>query len=353
MKGSGGYFGAAGVSSGSEWWRRKKLPGRGTKINAINPGEAFADRNLIENRRNALFKAVKQRRPTKLSHQSFGEWHACVEMARISSVKGKWAVSMGFEIDGIVWLYPEEALFLLDCGALELSIVLCDSCFQKSKIDEAVHESNSQKIPEKMDEMLPNQQIENGSRERGYSKRRVEYCGKQKSSLDIPASIQRGMACIASDPSVMLMFLTYAHLRRSGYVVRRPTALSFVEDLGIKCSVLSVWQHTRFRGRKKCGRPDFHLLIRSNTDEGPTINVLSTMQERISPIGLKIAIVERANILIYEVSDPDSLPLRRKVHESDQFLLKQFQIQSGTVQDEPEPMLTHIDSEDNDAESSS
>ncbi len=150
--------------AGKEWWRKLSLPRRGKKDTLHSPAPLTeAQLTRLEKRRAQLCKAISAPRTSRPKHMSIADWLPAVGRAAVRVQHGNSVMSMGDFVDGVQHLRPEEALFLLDRGTLEL-----------------------------------------------------RHHGR-------PVSLQHAWALLFSLPDALSVehYLAYAHLRRAGYVVRR------------------------------------------------------------------------------------------------------------------------------------
>jgi len=305
-----------------DWWRMKKLPARGMKLNALVPNRAAVKKEVLDTRLDDVFRVVRQRRAAKARNMAQADWHSCVNRACVRVASGKWLVPMGYEGGGFIWLHPEEAHFLVDCGSLELRPVACS------------------------DLSLPN--VATTARKQEAPARR-KACSEQSAVESVPMSVQRSFASLLRGKRDMQLFQVYAYLRRAGYIIRRPRPLDSVEDLGLQFLRFSVWEHAHFRGRKQCGKPDFHLIVQSTDDPIPSVRQIQAAQRACSPIGLKIAFVTGSNVIFSSLSSRIQTPLNREIASEDEHHLKCLSIPSHRVLDEPEPASIQMHSDDDEA----
>ncbi|KAA8492782.1 hypothetical protein FVE85_9054 [Porphyridium purpureum] len=323
----------AGGKPQLDWWRKKKLPARGTKECVASPADAAFDAGVVRGRREAIHKVVGVRKPSKPNSLSIGEWHACVQRVRIVCSRGKWLMSMGFERGQISWLNVEEAIFLLEAGGLYLKSVPC-TVRRTAEECENIHHTVPHSTNDRDQLQLP-------------------WCQQNASPSALPMSLQRAHATMVSSEKQLRIIYATGHLRRIGYIVRRPRMVDEVHTLGAPHIELSVWQHASFRGKRLAGKPDFHLIVLSNLEvEALSMTSVLLAAEKCAPVGLKLCVVERASVLIYDLvgGSPTSgaTPLVRIIGDADQPLLQQYAVDRIRVIDESDLPRIEANSDEED-----
>jgi hypothetical protein len=162
---------------GAQWWRKLSLPRRGKKETLLSPVDASVPKtqaiiNRIAKRRSRLRKAVEAPRVSRAKHLALADWDAERGMARVVCARGNALSSMGvFGAGGVQWLYPEEAVYLVDRAQMDLRV--------------------------------------NG----------------------VPASLHRAFGLVVEGRHGMSLneYCAFTHLRRAGYVVRRH-GLDFIDE---------------------------------------------------------------------------------------------------------------------------
>lgn len=247
----GGSAGASGGvrkktranSMGLQWWRKLTLPRRGKKDSLLQPSELTEEQqSRIGQRRAALMKSTKAPRVARAKSIAVADWDEEQGLARVTAMRGNAMQSMGVFQDGTQMLFPEEALFLVDRGGLDL----------------CVH--------------------------------------------GLPASLQRAWAiAMAADNAVSLEeYLTFAYLRRSGYVVRRYESEEEKREDDIKLS-FSAWRVGSFRRRDPI-RPLFHVAVFRYEDSLPTFEQVARFLDNAGKSRLKFALIDRGVVVLKDVA---------------------------------------------------
>ncbi|KAI0567588.1 tRNA-splicing endonuclease subunit Sen54 [Gracilaria domingensis] len=235
-----------------QWWRKLVLPRRGKKDSLLSPAPLTTAQKLkLEERQASLQKAVQAPRVTRQKHLARAEWDRTRHEAVVTVARGNAMHSMGYFSQGNHYLYPEEALFLVDRGSMDLCI--------------------------------------NG----------------------LPCSVQRAWATIMSAPNSLSLneYLVFAHLRRAGYVVRRYDAAEYGTQNGLDIS-FSVWRVGSFK-RKECSRPLFHLAVFHCEEAPPTISTVGSALEDIGKTRLKFALIDRGVVVLTDVAS-NATPLSER-----------------------------------------
>lgn len=237
-----------------DWWRKLRLPRRGKKESLLVPN-APTDVQMarLDRRRRKLGKAVSAERTSRVKQMSVCTWDNTSGVCRIESQRGNYLVNMGYYEDGTQRIYPEEALYLMDKGVLD-----------------------------------------------------VKYQGK-------PISIQYASVLFNSHENSLSVnqYLTFAHLRRAGYIVRRtnstngndltPTANTHPEmaALGV---CLAAWRVGSWK-RKENTRPLFYVAVFSYEDKPPAISGLASFLDQLEKTRVKIALIDRGVVILSDVAN--------------------------------------------------
>lgn len=230
-------------SMGLQWWRKLTLPRRGKKHSLLAPQPLTqSQEELLLARRAALQKAVIAPRAARVKHIAVAEWDSHKRLARVVSTRGNSMQSMGIFVEGVQYLYPEEAAFLVDKGTLNLL-------------------------------------IEN-----------------------LPASFQRTWAVSMSAINAVSLeeYLTFTHLRRAGYVVRRFEGEKGCLPPGITLS-FSAWRVGSFK-RKEATRPLFHVAVFRYDQPLPLLSSVAQYMEGCEKCRVKIAVIDRGVVVITDVA---------------------------------------------------
>ncbi|XP_041473101.1 uncharacterized protein LOC121422255 [Lytechinus variegatus] len=94
------------------------IPYRGPKEG--HPDGSTKQEQQIERRRDQRHELLGNQRVSRLGTLSVGEWEPDKELVVVKSHKGKFWRTMGYMLQGQKYLYPEEGLFLLEVGSMEL-----------------------------------------------------------------------------------------------------------------------------------------------------------------------------------------------------------------------------------------
>ncbi|KAL5019093.1 hypothetical protein ScPMuIL_004815 [Solemya velum] len=140
---------------------RDKAPPQkgGTKDYA--PDGSWLEQKKLESFHKERKHVLSEQRVEMMSSLVIGEWNQEKQLVEFEREIGKFWTHMGFIDHNRKWLYPEEALFLMESGALEVSF------------------------------------------------------------MGVPLSIQQGYTAFLSESISLEEYQVYAHLRRHGYVVLR------------------------------------------------------------------------------------------------------------------------------------
>lgn len=261
---------------GPQWWRKLSLPRRGKKETLLAPGgpdTVLSETHLkrVTKRQARLRKAVEAQRVSRAKHLTIAEWDHTLGMARIMTPRGNALSSMGVFAHGVQWLYPEEAVYLVDRAQLDL---------------------------------------------------RVD---------GVPASLQRAFGFLVDGVNCITLeeYCAFSHLRRVGYVVRRFGLDSFLEveqeqeqgtlavtarsllqeevDDDANASTLkpsfSVWRVGGFK-RKETHRPIFHILVGRYEDPPPRHAELTELLATCSgKTRVRMALIDRGVVVLIDIAN--------------------------------------------------
>lgn len=273
--------GRSSKNGGLKWWRRLQLPRRGRKDTMLSPSPltAIQESRLGEKRRQ-LFESIIAPRACRASALALADWDPESGIAKVVQARGATLQSMGWFENRIHNLFPEEALFLVDKGCLELRL------------------------------------------------------------HGLPMSIQRVWACTLSSPLALSVpvYMTYAHLQRSGFVVRRFEAStsssadgegngrserdceeirrhddsedSSDETITPDLAVWRVGSYSRRKGDKK-HEPQFYVKTYALEDAPAQLKMVSQWTTSCNKSRCKIALVDRAMVLMIDVAS-NATPLSQR-----------------------------------------
>jgi hypothetical protein len=282
---------------GQSWWRKLSLPRRGKKETLLSPptGDGGGERPAahvakISKRTSKLRKAIDMPRTARLKHLTVADWDGALGMARVVMPRGNAVQSMGIFIDGVQYLFPEEAAYLIDRAQLDM---------------------------------------------------RVE---------GVPASLQRAWGLMLEGRNAITLdqYCAFAHLRRIGYVVRRPyidkiadtdepdtvgakqtsstgkqsdaptPMLHEVSPAGQEASrsydhdpeaqsplqlSFSVWRVGAFR-RKETHRPLFNLIVCRYEDSLPRhAQVAALLTQCTGKTRLRAALIDRGVVVLVDLAN--------------------------------------------------
>lgn len=267
-------------SMGPQWWRKLSLPRRGKKDTLLSPRELEeAQKGKLKRRREKLRKAITAPRSACIKHMAVADWDAQRSMACIVQQRGNAMQSMGVFTDGKQWLYPEEALFLVDKGCLDLRM------------------------------------------------------------QGMPISFQHAWALTFGCENALSLeeYLVFVHLRRAGYVVRRVSELVEQGPNLLKVS-LSAWRVGAFR-RKDVSRPLFHVAVFQYEDCPPNISHLTALLQTTAKTRVKIALIDRGVVVLTDVAS-NATPLsdrfrKRLIKTSEDDALREGEVEGRHVQEKP------------------
>lgn len=273
--------GRSSKNGGLKWWRRLKLPRRGRKDTMLAPTPLTALQGArLREKRQQLFESIVAPRACRASALALADWDPESGCAKVVQARGAALQSMGWFENRIHRLFPEEALFLVDKGCLEIRL--------------------------------------NG----------------------LPMSMQRVWACALSSPLALpvSVYMTYAHLHRSGFVVRRFERLTMSDTLG-KCGDavenrsngercdddrdtdctdaitpdLAVWRVGSYSRRKEDARhePQFYVKVYGMEEASEQLGRLCQWGKFANKCRFKIALVDRAMVLMLDVAS-NATPLSQR-----------------------------------------
>ncbi|OJD37746.1 trna splicing endonuclease subunit [Diplodia corticola] len=95
-----------------------KLPKRGEKD--FEPHATSLQASALDASRQAMHQAISSTRIHNPKNHVVATYDPVSNMARVDQVKGQAFRTMGKHISGVMWLLPEEALYLLERGSLDI-----------------------------------------------------------------------------------------------------------------------------------------------------------------------------------------------------------------------------------------
>lgn len=231
---------------GLQWWRKLLLPKRGKKESLLAPAPlSKSQETCVEKRRSMLYESIITPRVTRMKHLARASWDDQAGLATVETNRGNSIQTMGIFEEGRQKLFPEDALFLVDKGSLELSL------------------------------------------------------------NNLPMSVQRTWSyCMHTATSLTLQqYLTYAFLRRAGYVVRRYEKEAKQEGTALTPS-LSAWRVGSFKRRQNESRPAaFHIVVFSFEDGLPSIEDIAALTHATSDrTRVRFAIVDRGIVVLNDAA---------------------------------------------------
>lgn len=118
----------------------------------------------------------------------------------------------------------------------------------------------------------------------------------------LPMSVQRmwSVAFGVSDALSVEEYLTYVHLRRTGWVVRRVQTAAVHETVGIRLS-FAVWRVGGFRRRDQA-KPVFFVAVHALGNDVPALVEVTRCLHRLEKSRLKIAAVDRGIVVLLDVA---------------------------------------------------
>lgn len=228
------------------WWKKLSLPRRGKKESLLSPAPLTSSQEAnLARRREKLEKALCASRTARAKHMAVADWDAGRGMATVASQRGSTLQSMGVFEGGVQHLLPEEALFLVDRGVLDLRV---------------------------------------GGR---------------------PVSLQQawGMVMSAEGAVGTEAYLAFAHLRRAGYVVRRAEReLSSPEDGGQMAVDFSAWRVGAYR-RKETPRPLFHVAVFTYDAPTPSIGSVKKLLDKVGKTRVRVGVIDRGVVVFTDLAN--------------------------------------------------
>uniref|UniRef100_H0WIL5 tRNA splicing endonuclease subunit 54 n=1 Tax=Otolemur garnettii TaxID=30611 RepID=H0WIL5_OTOGA len=100
--------------------RPQKLPHRSHGAKDFLPDGSAAQAERLRQSREELWQLLAEERVERLGSLVAAEWRPEEGFVELKSPAGKFWQTMGFSEQGRQRLYPEEALYLLECGSLQL-----------------------------------------------------------------------------------------------------------------------------------------------------------------------------------------------------------------------------------------
>ncbi|EME28096.1 tRNA-splicing endonuclease subunit Sen54 [Galdieria sulphuraria] len=216
------------------------LPKRGKKEQLLKPGNIDTkQRKKIEKRRRKLFSTLFSEKRVQRRNLAVATWDAERLEAMVKVPKGKIFQTLGYFESSKQYLDPLEVLFLVDIGILQLQV------------------------------------------------------GETTASVQLAyqLAVEAGVDWNA--------FLVYAHLRRLGFIVRK----SYRNELQLPYSVnFDVWKPGTWK-RRIVRNPYFYCIVCSFLDRPLIWEQVQMVCRRLSPIGVRLATVERSAVTFFDCSD--------------------------------------------------
>lgn len=240
-------------NAGKDWWRKLSLPRRGKKDTLLSPTELTSTQTQrLKRRRDKLKKAISAPRSARVKHMAVANWNEDSGTAVVVQQKGNALQSMGTFIDGAQHLQPEEALFLVDKGTLDLRL------------------------------------------------------------HGLPVSLQHAWALLFGAPNSLPIehYLAFVHLRRAGYVIRRAEKSLANPEQGVLPVSLSAWRVGAFK-RKDQSRPLFHVAVFTYEDPPPPLREVAALTQLTGKTRVKIALIDRGVVVLTDMAS-NATPLSER-----------------------------------------
>mmetsp|Transcript_18627 Transcript_18627/g.39135 ORF Transcript_18627/g.39135 Transcript_18627/m.39135 type:complete len:285 (+) Transcript_18627:3091-3945(+) len=217
------------------------LPERGEKELSLRPTALKPpQQDILEQRLKGIRDVLSEPRRSSRQGVAVAEWIEEAKRVLVLVERGKFIQQMGFFEEGKHYLFPEDALYLMDRSKLCL--------------------------------------LMNG----------------------MATSLQRAMSVLLSGAGISAAeYYAMTHCRRVGFIVRRPA--SEISSGSLKIS-FSSWAANSFR-RKAPSPPEFHLVVRSRDDPPPTCRELLDLVELCRPVQIRCALVDQGTVLFTHVWD--------------------------------------------------
>lgn len=223
-----------------QWWRKLALPRRGKKDSLLSPSSLTVPQlDRLAERTAMWLKSILAPRATRIKHLATAHWQQEVGRAVVTVPRGSILQSMGTFENSQHLLWPEEALFLVDKGSMELCIG------------------------------------------------------------ELPMSVQRAWAeTLCADNALRLeAYLAFAHLRRAGYVARRYIGK---QAPGLQLD-LSAWRVGGFRRHGEV-KPTFNVATYGYDESVPRVADVQAYLETCDKSRLRIALIDRGIVVLVDVA---------------------------------------------------
>ncbi|EEB16422.1 conserved hypothetical protein [Pediculus humanus corporis] len=104
-------------------WYEKKLSHNVVSFTSkkFEPNGSVEEQNQIQSILSGIHDVISTERVKKIDSLSQAKWHPELQMAEVVRQIGSHWFKMGHVINKKLYIYPEEALYLLECGHLELT----------------------------------------------------------------------------------------------------------------------------------------------------------------------------------------------------------------------------------------
>lgn len=273
------------------WWRKLVLPRRGRKDSLLSPASLCTPAALrLRERAQQVYKSLLAPRASRTKLMVRADWNSATGLASVTTPKSNILQSMGFFADGVQMLYPEEALFLVDRGAMDLYFEgLCMSV-QRTWVA-ATAASNALSMQEYL--------VFAALRRAGLVVRRYQapdQNGNAKGIVLVDGETNaRHVENVAADLSTTSCQLREEQQRNA--LAPRPT--------------FSVWRVNSYRRRTEQVPPLFHLLVATPEQRPYTLSSLAALASSMDAdhsfgqharVKLRVAIVDRGVVMFDDVA---------------------------------------------------
>eukprot|EP00172_Hildenbrandia_rubra_P004138 Plantae.Rhodophyta-Hildenbrandia_rubra.ctg7799.p1 GENE.Plantae.Rhodophyta-Hildenbrandia_rubra.ctg7799~~Plantae.Rhodophyta-Hildenbrandia_rubra.ctg7799.p1 ORF type:complete len:333 (-),score=57.80 Plantae.Rhodophyta-Hildenbrandia_rubra.ctg7799:234-1232(-) len=237
---------------GKQWWKKLTLPRRGEKESLLQPTDQLDPKHQEEiiKRRETLRRAVSVPRSTRTRQIITADWSEEKRLAVVIKQRGSIISSMGVYDDGKQYLWPEEVLFLLDKGTMDLRVDGVPCSFQKA----------------------------------------WTLCYEKE------------------DGRFLEKHIAYCHLKRAGYVVRR---VQYRRNEGLDSEAndvekeltadFVVWRVGAFRRRIET-KPLFCVKAFSYEDKLPSHAATAALCEKMDRTKVRAALVNRGVVMLVDLA---------------------------------------------------
>ena len=231
---------------GWQWWRKLTLPRRGAKQSLLAPTTLTPTQEKeIEKRRQTSQRATEAPRVGRAKQFVVANWIESRRIAKVVRHKGTLVSSMGVFEDGSQYLWPEEAFYLVDRGTMDLNVE------------------------------------------------------------QVPCSVQKAWAlCCDGGREWLDRYSAYSHLKRAGYVVRRPQSkkgnADGENDAAIEADFL-VWRAGAFK-RRVVVRPLFCVLVYNFQEKPPMHKDIAVFCGSSGRTRVRAALVDRGVVVLFDLA---------------------------------------------------